>query len=143
NSTSPSASMASRPRVALGADALDSSTCPTPPQSAFLSSPPDKQVSPVVGFYLDIEPLGRGLDAPPRPVAIAVTDPFDLVETGDGVADVGCVGEGFLACLGKGELARSEVVLLGRAHPLGAAWGPLPLPPGALRCSGPWGGSAR
>ena len=34
---------------------------------------------------LDIEPLGRGLDASPCLVAIAIADAFDLVEAGEPV----------------------------------------------------------
>jgi hypothetical protein len=100
-----------------------------------LAFPPVKEVAPVVGLDLDIEPLGRGLDAPPCFVAIAIADAFDLVEAGDGVTNVCGIGERFLARLGKGEVARTEVVLLGRAHPLGSAWHPLALRTGALGCS--------
>jgi hypothetical protein len=69
--------------------------------SAPLGLPASEQLAPVVSLNLDIEPLGRGLDAPPCLVAIGVTDPFDLVEASDGVAHVGSVGERLLARLGK------------------------------------------
>src|SRR4029453_5766200 len=105
--------------------------------SAPLGLPASEQLAPVVSLNLDIEPLGRGLDAPPCLVAIGVTDPFDLVEASDGVAHVGSVGERLLARLGEGEVAGGEVVLLGRAQALGAAPHPPPFGPGALGCSGP------
>ena len=89
---------------------------------AFLGLAPGEQLAPVVGLDLDVEPVGRGLDALPGLVALAVADPFDLVEAGHGVADTGRVGERLLARLGEGELAFGEVVVLGGAHPLVPAW---------------------
>src|SRR5512132_2065567 len=103
--------------------------------SAFLGLTPGDQLAPVLGLDLDLEPVGRGLDPLPSLVALAVADPFDLVEAGHGVADMGGVGERLLARLGEGELALGEVVLLGGAHPLGTARHPLALGAGALGCA--------
>src|SRR5215211_3977605 len=108
----------------------------TASRSALLGLPSGEQLAPVIGFDVDVEALGRGLDALPRLVAVAVADPFDLVEAGHGVAHVGGVGERLLACLGERELAGGQIVLLGGAQALGAAWHPLAFGAGALGRSG-------
>jgi hypothetical protein len=51
-----------------------------------------EQLSPVVLGDFHVELLCRFLDSFPCPVTFCVTDPFDLVEAGNGVADVSGVG---------------------------------------------------
>src|SRR5215211_3399298 len=108
----------------------------TASRSALLGLSSGEQLAPVIGFDVDVEALGRGLDALPRLVAVAVADSFDLVEAGHGVADVGGVGERLLACLREREFAGGQIVLLGGAQALGAPWHPLAFGAGALGRSG-------
>jgi hypothetical protein len=54
----------------------------------------------------------------PGSVPRGVARPFNLVEPGDGVADMSGVAERLLALVWEGELAFREPVLLGRARPL-------------------------
>ncbi len=85
-----------------------------------------EQLAPVVGRDLDIEFLGCGPDPLPGSIPLGVADPFDLVEAGDGIANVGGVVERLLAFGGKREGVLVELLLLG----------PRTVSPGALHLSG-------
>src|SRR5438132_3258481 len=78
-----------------------------------------EEVAPVVGGDVDVERAGGRPDALPGLVPLGVGHALDLVEAGDGVADVGGVGERLLALVGEGEGAVGHPVLLGRAQALG------------------------
>ncbi len=60
----------------------------------------------------DAELFGGGFDVSEGLVAFGVSDIFDLVEAGDGVADVGGVVERLLALIGEGEGVLAETVAL-------------------------------
>src|SRR5450432_3174116 len=65
---------------------------------------------------LDAEFLGRRGDALPGRAALRVGDAFDLIEAGDGVADVGRVLDRLLALFGERELRVVDVVALLRGE---------------------------
>jgi hypothetical protein len=70
------------------------------------------QLSPRVCADLDIESFGRSLDSLPGLIPLPIADPFDLVETSDGVPHMTSIGEGFLPFLRKGELLVGQLILL-------------------------------
>src|SRR5438309_204909 len=78
------------------------------------------QLAPVLRFDLDVEPASRRLDPLPGGVAVGVADVLDLVEPGDGVANVARVVDGLLALLGERELFLRHPVLLAGADALRA-----------------------
>jgi uncharacterized protein (DUF4213/DUF364 family) len=74
---------------------------------------PTAQLAPALLLHLDPMLVGGGLDPLPGLVALVVADVLDLVETGDGVANVAGVFQGLLALLWKGELFAAEIIAVG------------------------------
>ena len=76
-----------------------------------------------VGFgHFDAELFGGGFDVVEGFFAICVGDVLDLVEAGNGVADVGGVVEGFFALFGEGEgrvISLRTFWVIGNYTPLG------------------------
>jgi hypothetical protein len=68
------------------------------------------EVVPVAFFDLYAVVFGGGLDVGEGLFAFVVGDVFDLVEAGDGVADVRGVVQGLLALVGKGVDRGREIV---------------------------------
>jgi len=70
------------------------------------------QIVPACFGHLNAVVFGSGFDVGKGLFAFVVGDVFDLIEPGDGVADVGGVIQGFLAFVGEGIGGRWEFVAL-------------------------------
>ena len=73
--------------------------------------PAVRKVAPVIDRDVDVVLFGRCLDPLPRLVPFGVTDPCDLIEPGDRVADMRRVGEGLLAFVRERERGVTKSIL--------------------------------
>jgi hypothetical protein len=80
--------------------------------------PAVRKAAPVIGRDVDVVLFGRCLDPFPRPVPFGVTDAFDLIESGDRVANMRRVGERLLAFVRERERGVTKSILGGGAQGL-------------------------
>jgi len=80
------------------------------------------QLFPVGLLHLDAEFPGCSFDSVEGLLAVFVGDVLDLIESRDGVADVGGVFEGFFALVGEGVVGVVDVLAIVGGEGVGFGW---------------------